>query len=180
MKLWILNQSLLTFGFQCGTLSNAFSIHVFFLEVTKYGKVSWIFYERPSVRSINSSPPLPNKYLSQILNVARCTKIEKRFWLACIMHVLGTFLLAIIVNYYVCFSWLFLIQTDFFQIQSWIWQRYETHGNKSNKVKFIVIVLKLVIHSLFFFLLLRYFRIHSFHQDHAGAAACLPFKILHK
>ena len=67
------------------------------------------------------------------------------------MHVLGTFLLAIIVNYYVCFSWLFLIQTDFFQIQSWIWQRYETHGNKSNKVKFIVIVLKLVIHSLFFF-----------------------------
>ena len=48
------------------------------------------------------------------------------------MHVLGTFLLAIIVNYYVCFSWLFLIQTDFFQIQSWIWQRYETHGNKSN------------------------------------------------
>ena len=67
------------------------------------------------------------------------------------MHVLGTFLLAVIVNYYVCFSWLFLIQTDFFQIQSWIWQRYETHGNKSNKVKFIVFVLKLVIHSLFFF-----------------------------
>ena len=62
----------------------------------------------------------------------------------------------------------------FLQIQFWIWQRYETHGNKSNKVKFIVIVLKLVIHSLFCFfffffwlncVLLRYFRTHSFHQD---------------
>ena len=59
----------------------------------------------------------------------------------------------------------------FLQIQFWIWQRYETRGNKSNKVKFIVIVLKLVIHSPFFFffwlncVLLRYFRTHSFHQD---------------
>ena len=136
--------------------------------------MSWIFYERLSVRSINSSLPLPNKYFSQILNVARCTKIEKRFWLVCIMHVLGTFLLAVIVNYYTCFSWLFLIQTDFQdQTQFWMWRKYETHGNKSNKVKFIVIgVLKLVIHSCHCFLfrlncvLLRYFRIHSFHQDH--------------
>lgn len=148
VKLWILYQSLPTFCFV--TLSKVFSVHIFCLEVTKYGKVSWIFYERLSVRNINSSLPLPNKYLSQILNVARCTKIEKRFWLACIMHVLATFLLPIIGNYYACFSWLFLIHTDF-QIQFWIWQRYETHGNKSNKVKFIVIVLKLVIHSLFFF-----------------------------
>ena len=70
------------------TLSKGITV---FLQVTKYGKVSWIFYERLSVRSINSSLPLPNKYFSQILNVARCTKIEKRFWLVCIMHVLATF-----------------------------------------------------------------------------------------
>ena len=185
VKLWILYQSLPTFCFV--TLSKVFSVHIFCLEVTKYGKVSWIFYERLSVRSINSSLPLPNKYLSQILNVARCTKIEKRFWLACIMHVLATFLLATIVNYYACFSRLFLIQTDFQdQTQFWMWRRYETHGNKSNKVKFRVIgVLKLLIHSrhCFFFrlncVLLRYFRIHSFHQDHAVAASCLPSKILH-
>ena len=101
------------------------------------------------------------------------------------MHVLGTFLLAVIVNYYACFSWLFLIQTDF-QDQTQR-RRYETHGNKSNKVKFIVIgVLELVIHSCHCFLfqlncvLLRYFRIHSFHQDHTAAAACLPPKMLHK
>ena len=148
MKLWILNQSLLTFGFQCGTLSNAFSIHVFFLEVTKYGKVSWIFYERPSVRSINSSPPLPNKYLSQILNVARCTKIEKRFWLACIMHVLATFLLAIIVNYYSWFKPVFKIKYNFECDEDM--RHMETSPTKWNLV---IGVLKLVIHSChcFFF-----------------------------
>ena len=115
VKLWILNQSLLTFGLQCGTLSNAFSIHVFFLEVTKYGKVSWIFYERLSVRSSNSSLPLPNKYLSQILNLARCTKIEKRFWLVCIINARARDILACNHSYYVCFSWLFLMHTDFFK-----------------------------------------------------------------
>ena len=85
------------------------------------------------------------------------------------MHVLGTFLLAIKL---LCMLLLVVSNAHrFFQIQFWIWQRYETHGNKSNKVKFIVIVLKLVIHSLFFFffglncVLLRYFRTHSFHQD---------------